>query len=209
MSLNSPVLKLNKNFRPIEVITAEEAIVSLCNGRSEIIDIEDGIFNHHSISSWEELSHLRYEYERDEHKWIKTVDSGIKVPTVIRTLEFSKELSLDPKFSRRNVYIRDNLTCQYCGNRFKRENLNLDHVYPKSKGGRTTWNNIVCSCYSCNTRKADKTLHESGMSLIRKPVAYSAKNSYLFCKNPHKDWKYFIKFDDLVSELYWNVELQD
>lgn len=74
------------------------------------------------------------------------------------------------RFTRRNVYARDAYTCQYCGARRLASELNYDHVVPRSRGGKTTWDNIVTSCFGCNDRKGDKTPHEAGMKLLRKPV---------------------------------------
>jgi len=74
------------------------------------------------------------------------------------------------RFTRRNVYARDDYTCQYCGERKLASELNYDHVVPRSRGGKTTWDNIVTSCFGCNDRKGDKTPHEAGMRLRRKPV---------------------------------------
>src|SRR5438046_438837 len=94
-------------------------------------------------------------------------------------------------------------TCQYCGDVFERNDLNLDHVIPRDRGGPTTWENIVCSCISCNTKKANRTPQEAGMRLIRKPkrpkwrpfVQINLGLHY------HDSWKHFL---DLA---YWNVEL--
>ncbi|MFQ5834566.1 MAG: HNH endonuclease, partial [bacterium] len=108
------------------------------------------------------------------------------------------------KFTRKNIYKRDENICQYCGKKFKPQDLNLDHVVPLSRGGKDSWDNVVCSCVSCNLRKGNRTLAEAEMSLIRTP------------KRPH--WRSFVKYslDNVVEEdwkdfldlAYWNVELE-
>jgi 5-methylcytosine-specific restriction endonuclease McrA len=73
-------------------------------------------------------------------------------------------------FTRENIYLRDKFKCQYCGNEFKKQYLTLDHVIPKSQGGKTTWENIVCSCAKCNHSKGNKTPEQANIKLIRKPI---------------------------------------
>jgi len=93
--------------------------------------------------------------------------------------------------------------CQYCGKTFDRNDLNLDHVIPRDRGGPTTWENIVCSCIECNTLKANRTPQEAGMHLIRKPKRPKWRPfvQINFSLHQHDSWKHFV---DLA---YWNVEL--
>jgi Restriction endonuclease len=107
------------------------------------------------------------------------------------------------KFTRHNIFERDKNTCQYCGHSFERKDLNLDHVIPRDRGGPTTWENIVCSCIECNTRKANRTPQEAVMHLIRKPKRPKWRPfvQINFSLHHHDSWKHFI---DLA---YWNVEL--
>jgi 5-methylcytosine-specific restriction endonuclease McrA len=107
------------------------------------------------------------------------------------------------KFTRHNIFERDQNTCQYCGKVFERKDLNLDHVIPRDRGGPTTWENIVCSCIQCNTRKANHTPYEAGMHLIRKPKRPKWRPfiQINFGMTYHESWKHFL---DLA---YWNVEL--
>jgi 5-methylcytosine-specific restriction endonuclease McrA len=109
------------------------------------------------------------------------------------------------KLTRNNVFERDRNHCQYCGRHFTREELNLDHVIPRHYGGRTTWENIVCSCVSCNTRKANRLPHEAGLRLIRKPVRPKWRPVIsLVLGNHHCEmWK------DFLDLAYWNVELDE
>jgi 5-methylcytosine-specific restriction endonuclease McrA len=107
------------------------------------------------------------------------------------------------KFTRHNIFERDRNTCQYCGKAFDRNDLNLDHVIPRDRGGPTTWENIVCSCIECNTLKANRLPQEAGLLLIRKPKRPKWRPfvQITFALKQHDSWKHFI---DLA---YWNVEL--
>ena len=94
----------------------------------------------------------------------------IRVPRVIVLLAYDHLPKARVRFSRFNIYARDDNTCQYCGRRFRRAELNLDHVVPRSRGGSTTWENVVCSCIPCNLRKGGRTPEEARMRLLRAPT---------------------------------------
>jgi 5-methylcytosine-specific restriction endonuclease McrA len=134
---------------------------------------------------------------------ISTVSFRMRVPRVIMLLIFDRLPKKEVKFTRLNIFERDRNQCQYCGQIFERRDLNLDHVIPRERGGPTTWENIVCSCIRCNTRKANRTPFEAGMQLIRKPKRpkwrpFVQVNFGLAC---HESWKHFLDI------AYWNVEL--
>lgn len=98
----------------------------------------------------------------------------IKAPAVVRQRRAIAPRPKRPAFSRANVLCRDNFTCQYCGERKSIDQLNMDHVEPRSRGGKTTWENIVTSCYPCNQRKAGRTPEEASMRLAKRPVRPAA-----------------------------------
>jgi len=105
------------------------------------------------------------------------------------------------KFSRQNIYARDKYKCQYCGQRFSSEELTYDHVIPRSRGGKTEWENIVTCCVDCNRRKGGRTPAEAGMKLIRKPVKPTwipALRITIGFREVPQSWRDY---------LYWNVEL--
>ena len=134
---------------------------------------------------------------------VRTVSFKIRIPRVILLLFFDHLPHKEVKFTRHNIFERDHNTCQYCGKRFDRRELNLDHVIPRDRGGTTTWENIVCACVPCNTRKANRTPPEAGIHLIRKPKRPKWRpfvNVSLGVVT-HESWKHFL---DLA---YWNVEL--
>jgi 5-methylcytosine-specific restriction endonuclease McrA len=199
-ALTAPVLVLNKNWSALRVVPAHRAISYLAKGAAEAIDTETHGFPTHCITSWQELSELRAKFEPDQHDFIKTVRSVIAVPQVIRLMKFGRMQPQRVRFNRRNIYGRDNNTCQYCGKRFTTQDLNLDHVIPRSRGGQSTWENIVCSCIPCNTRKADRTPQEAGMRLVREPRRLAVPFDTKAVR--HKSWEHF------VDSAYWTVELQ-
>ncbi|MCC6671354.1 MAG: HNH endonuclease [Planctomycetes bacterium] len=102
-------------------------------------------------------------------RWIRCSSRSIPAPEVIQLRIYDRVPAHEAPFTRRNLYQRDNNTCQYCGRRSSPERLSIDHVVPRSRGGRTSWDNCVLACVRCNARKADRTLHEAGLRLLRKP----------------------------------------
>ena len=105
-------------------------------------------------------------------------------------------------FSRRNVFKRDKLTCQYCGKQPGGEELTIDHVVPRAQGGRSSWTNCVLACVDCNSRKAARTPSEARMKLHKQPVRPNWKPIYAQRMNRIQSW------NNIISEAYWNVELE-
>jgi 5-methylcytosine-specific restriction endonuclease McrA len=108
------------------------------------------------------------------------------------------------KFNRRNIFARDESRCQYCGKKFPMPELSLDHVIPRSRGGRTTWDNVVCSCTRCNARKGGRLPEEAGLRLTRKPVK-PRRSPVIHLKlrqGKYQSWKQFL------DTAYWSVELK-
>ncbi len=102
---------------------------------------------------------------------IRSRSLSLPTPSVVRLKKGGPRQKQVVRFSRVNVYTRDGFRCQYCGERKVTKELNYDHVVPRAKGGKTTWENIVSSCYACNDRKGGRTPEEAGMTLLKKPVA--------------------------------------
>ena len=136
---------------------------------------------------------------------VSTVSFTIRVPKVILLLFFDRMPKKEVKFTRHNIFERDHNTCQYCGIKFDRKDLNLDHVVPRDRGGETSWENIVCSCVPCNSRKGNRTPTEAGLKLLHKPKRpkWRPMLHLQFSKARDDSWKHFV---DLA---YWNVELSD
>lgn len=205
-ALNTPVLVLNQDWTAIKVISLQRAIKLLMKDIAQVVEVDEGHFGEYDFESWAELSGYKEEFERDQHQFLRGVSFNLAVPRIIRLLTFKRAKTQRVKLTRSHVYSRDNYTCQYCGKRFKSEDLNLDHVTPSSKGGKTKWDNIVCSCIRCNTRKANRSPTQAGMNLIREPYEPRPEQMHLMTavrKSPHDSWKQF------VDAAYWNTELKD
>jgi len=197
--LNQQVLVLNRLWQAVNVCSARRALTLLFEGQAQVVlGGDDGTFQTYNFREWKDLSK-----GSNSPDCVHSISFRIRVPRVILLLIFDRMPKKEVKFTRHNIFERDLNTCQYCGFIFDRSELNLDHVIPRDRGGPTTWENIVCSCIPCNTRKANRTPREAGMLLVRKPKRpkwrpFVQVNLSL---NYHESWKHFI---DLA---YWNVEL--
>jgi 5-methylcytosine-specific restriction endonuclease McrA len=197
--LNQQVLVLNRLWQAVNVCSVRRALTLVFQGHAQVVcNLTDGSFQTFSFREWQDFS------EQETHpEVVRSVSFRIRIPRVIMLLVFDRQPKKEVKFTRHNIFERDQNTCQYCGQSFERSDLNLDHVIPRDRGGPTTWENIVCSCVACNTLKANRTPQEAGMRLIRKPkrpkwrpfVQINLSLHY------HDSWKHFV---DLA---YWNVEL--
>src|SRR5881296_3407977 len=163
--LNQQVLVLNRLWQAVNICTARRALTLLFEGHAQaVLNARDGSFQTYSFSEWRDFS------EQEPHpESVHTVSFRIRIPRVILLVVFDRLPKKEVKFTRHNIFERDRNTCQYCGRVCDRKDLNLDHVIPRDRGGPTTWENIVCSCIWCNTRKANRTPAEAGLHLIRKP----------------------------------------
>lgn len=198
--LDSSVLVLNRHYQPVNITSVRRAFALLYQGVARAIDREFQTFD---FESWAALS-----AELDDEDVVRTVKSVIRVPRVIILQIYDRFPRAKVRFSRQNIYLRDGCTCQYCGNRFSRSDLNLDHVIPRSRGGRTTWDNIVCSCVPCNLRKGGRTPLEAGMALLRTPgrPRWSPFSRDHDGRRTYDDWRPFLS---LVDASYWNSELRE
>ncbi|MGV3525539.1 MAG: HNH endonuclease [Candidatus Sericytochromatia bacterium] len=107
------------------------------------------------------------EIVKESGEFLRSISERFPVPTVIRLLgKLVKQITPKVTYSRRNVHVRDHYTCQYCGSV---SNLTLDHVMPLSRGGKSTWENVVTACYPCNSSKGSRTPEEAGMKLTKPP----------------------------------------
>lgn len=131
-------------------------------GHAQVVEAEgDMKYQTHDLGSWLEASNDQSNSVAEQV--IRTVSCAMRVPKVIVLAIYDKLPSKEVKFTRHNVFLRDHYTCQYCREVFAESELNLDHVVPRDKGGKTLWSNIVTSCFDCNNRKANKLPHEAHM----------------------------------------------
>jgi len=200
--LETNVLVLNKLWQVIDVCSVKRALCLLYLRHAQVVVKEGGSFYTFGFEDWRDFSQKNIQ----DGNFINTISYRLKAPQVIILMLYDKLPPRRVKFTRKNIYRRDNNTCQYCGRKLRTEELNLDHVIPLSRGGKNTWENVVCSCISCNMRKGNRTLEEAGMKLIRKPKKPNWKTFIKsnFPANPNwKDWKEFLDM------AYWNVELEE
>jgi 5-methylcytosine-specific restriction endonuclease McrA len=203
--LEASVLVLNKLFMAIHIISVRRAFTLLCKDLAEVVSLEDGQFATYNFATWREVSEYRSRFFRQEDDdWVRTVSSEIQVPRVIRLLGYEKLPKQTVKFNRRNIFARDNNQCQYCGRKYPTTELSLDHVVPRSQGGLSTWENIVCACVSCNVRKGGRTPKQAHLSLIRKPEK-PKRSPLLNLKMTHRKYQSWRTF---LDNAYWSVELK-
>ena len=135
-------LVLNYSYEPLQFCSAKRAIIMVINGRAEFLE-SDGYV-------------------------VRSPTTTFKLPAVIRVLNMVKRSRRKGiAFSKKNILRRDNFTCQYCGN--NDNSLTVDHILPKSRGGKSNWNNVVVACKPCNLKKGNQTPTEKGMQLCKKP----------------------------------------
>lgn len=197
--LDTGVLVLNRVYQPIHITSVRRAFSLLYQGAAKAIDEQFQLFD---FESWSALSAAAH------HDAIGTVGRRIRVPRVIVLLVYERMPRMRVRFSRFNIYARDENTCQYCGVRLPRVDLNLDHVVPRSRGGATSWENVVCSCVPCNLRKGGRSPEEAGMRLLRTPARprwtplFRSATRRAF----YREWRPFLS---LADAAYWNTELLD
>ncbi|MEM9158626.1 MAG: HNH endonuclease [Verrucomicrobiota bacterium] len=201
-ALTEPVLVLNRLWQAVNVVAVRRAFTLIASGHAQVVHAENDDFQVFSLMDWMDFS--LHNPPVDEMDVVHTVRSPVRVPKIILLSVFDKVPKKELKLTRKNVFERDKYRCQYCSKKFPPEELNLDHVIPRHYGGKTTWENIVCSCIECNSRKANRLPHEAKMHLIRKPsrpkwrpvISIAARG------NHKEEWRNFI------DVAYWNVELE-
>jgi len=149
--MQEPVLVLNATFEPINVTAVRRALVLMLKG----------------VAQAEEINHAE----------VHSAARAIRVPSVIRLLSYRHIPQQSRALSRKNILLRDRNTCQFCGSAFSASELTLDHVMPRSRGGRSTWENLVACCYTCNNQKGDRTPEEAGLKLQRRPRPFTLHTS--------------------------------
>jgi len=205
-ALNSHVLVLNKMWMAIRVVDAKRAFSLLCRDLAEVIRVDDGSYTAHDFDSWADLATIRADYEslKTSHDFVRTVRMQVAVPKVIRLLGYDRLPDQQVKLNRRNIFARDHNRCQYCGKHYPSSELSLDHVVPRSQGGGASWENLVCCCVGCNSRKGGRTPDQANMPLVKKPIR-PKRNPVLNVRlgsDKYASWKAFL------DNAYWSVELR-
>ena len=195
--LNSSVLVLNRSYLPIHVTNVRRAFSLIYQGIARAVNEQYQTFD---FESWSQLAVAR------EAEAIGTPRGPMRVPRVIVLVGFDRIPKRHVRFSRINIFARDSFTCQYCGQRPSRSELNLDHVVPRALGGRSTWENVVCSCVECNRRKGGRTPGQAGLRLRRLPARprWTPLMNLMLSSVRYHEWRPFL---NVVDASYWNTEL--
>ncbi len=164
------VLLLNASFEPLNVINWKRAVKLVFMDKVEVVEESD--------------------------REVRSVSDSMMIPSVVRLMGFVRFRRREAKYSRKNVYARDQHTCQYCGKHFSAGHLTCDHVIPRSRGGKADWANIVTCCVICNRKKGGRTPAEARMHLLKKPI------------RPSWMWGFYARFRGHSPPRKWKLYLR-
>lgn len=196
--VDRPVLVLNRHWLAVHVCTVRRAVALLYQRLAHVV-AED--FTTYDFDSWRELS----EFVEAGEPMIRTPQFRLRAPRVIVLGHYQKTPPRTVRFNRKNIFLRDGHRCQYCGVRPSKDELTIDHVVPRSRGGRSTWENVVVACVECNSRKGDRLCAECDMHPKTKPRR-PAWNLALRGAPEGPDRTMWERF---VDKAYWEVDLQE
>lgn len=168
--LDSNVLVLNRFYMAIRVVNVRRALTVLYRQCAEVITLENEQYASYDFTGWCEISQLNALDKQPGEDYLRAVGFELQVPRIVRLTRFDRMPLPAIRFNRKNLFARDGHQCQYCGQSKPAHQLSLDHVVPRSHGGQTTWENIVCCCLRCNSRKGGRTPHEARMTLLSRPA---------------------------------------
>jgi len=168
--LDTNVLVLNRFYMAIRVVNVRRAMTLLYRQCAEVIVMEQDQFVSYDFESWVELSQLSALEKQPDEDYLQAISYELRVPRICRLTRFERMPAQTVRFNRKNLFARDNHQCQYCGQKPPTNKLSLDHVIPRSHGGQTTWENIVCCCLRCNGRKGGRTPQQARMNLLTRPA---------------------------------------
>ena len=166
--MSHEVLVLNNDYEPLNVCNLRRAIVLIFLGKAEVLHTSDGAIN--------------------------MIDGAMDSPSVVKLRHHVKRPMPELRLSRRSIFARDNYACQYCGHQARE--LTIDHIVPKRLGGKSTWENLVCCCRKCNSRKGDKTLDKANMHLLSQPrrpryVPFISLAKFMDCRM-NEEWRDYL-----------------
>lgn len=165
-------LLLNNSYEAISFLTLRRLIKLITKDRAEVMDC----------------------WDNEEIRW---GSGSMKYPATIRMRYYVPSSRLHSRFNRKGVFKRDMYKCQYCGRKSSPARLTIDHVFPKSQGGQTTWKNCVSCCLSCNVEKEDRTPEEADMPLLHRPMTpiRPVVNEYILMRDKHNIWDSYFKHE--------------
>ncbi len=194
--VDSSVLVLNSLYQAVQITGVPRAFRLFYAGRARALAPD---FSSYDFENWCDLP------VGAEDDVIHTPSCHIRIPRVIQLAHYDRVPHREVRFTRRNIFYRDKNRCQYCGKVFAQRDLNLDHVVPLSRGGHSTWTNVVTACVPCNSRKGNRLPDQAAIKLIRqpkKPAGHPLLRA-TWIGRFHDEWKTFL------DEAYWNVELSE
>ena len=193
--LDGHVLVLNRVFQAVQITSIRRALTLLYKGQVRAVDAE---YRTYDFDNWIDIP------VQPTDIYVRTPTRKILIPHVVQLLAFDRLPRQEVKFSRGNIYLRDHNRCQYCGRKFPSSELSLDHVVPISRGGKSSWENVVCACLPCNVRKGNRLVGEGDIRLIRQPSRPRWHPLHRLQGRTYPDiWKNFL------DEAYWSVELKE
>jgi 5-methylcytosine-specific restriction endonuclease McrA len=198
--LDAQVLVLNKSWVAVNVTSLRRALILLFNDQARVVHPQD--YSLYDFDDWCALS-LAEEGFEGTGRYIHTPSLRLRLPEVIVLTAFNRFVKREVRLSRRNIFERDRCVCQYCGKRFPKSEFTIDHVLPRSRGGRDSWDNLVLACVKCNIRKGNRTPSEAHMPLLREPgkPKWLPKFGTPLPRESFESWQRFV---DLA---YWNTEI--
>lgn len=198
--MSADVLVLNRNFYAIHITNWRRAFSLLYLDHARVVDQD---YRTYDFSDWKEMSKL---IENHPAGYVHTPTFKIAIPEVISLRIYDKLPVSDIKFTRRNIYEHYGYLCCYCGKKFPTQDLNLEHVIPKSRGGEASWDNIVTSCIPCNLTKGNRLPKEAGMKLLIAPSKPRWKGAQSLVL--HASFKIKASWQRFIDNIYWNSELE-
>jgi 5-methylcytosine-specific restriction endonuclease McrA len=202
----SQVLVLNAGWTPLRTVSVRRAIGLLCREVARVVDPED--YRTYDFTSWADLGDLF-----EDGDVLLSPRLRVPIPEVIVLQHYDGLPRRQPVFSRRNLFLRDRESCQYCGARPGTRELTIDHVLPRSLGGRTEWTNCVLACGRCNRRKGNRTPEQAGLALLREPRVPPPRFEIGLLPGKRVSWEQFLNSgrtrDEVASQVYWNAEMRD
>lgn len=184
--LNREVLILNKSWSPIRIQTVLDALTLVYRKRAAFVDVKN-----YSVYGWNDWAKLPI---KEDEEYIATSQASLRIPKVVVLTHFNNIPTYRVNINKRTIFERDGWTCQYTGKKVTLKSGNLDHVIPKSKGGKRTWNNIVCCDAEVNSIKDNRTPEEAGLKLLKEPAKMDYSKTVLtFKEGMPEEWRSFLR----------------
>ncbi len=200
--LDAQVLVLNRSWIAVNVTTLRRALTLLFNDQARVVHPDD--YALHDFDDWCSLSRMENSFA-STGRYINTPSMRLRLPEVIVLTAYNRFVKREVRLSRKNIFERDQNSCQYCQRKLPKSELTIDHVLPRSRGGRDTWDNLVLACVKCNIKKGNRTPSEAHMPLQREP----AKPRWLPKFGTAIPRESIVSWQRFVDLAYWNTQIGD